>query len=147
MREYKFRGKRVDTKEWVYGNYQKHYDSLGELHLIEVQDREDFEISVYHVLPESVGQFTGLKDKSGKEIYEGDIVQFRLTDSFEYNAEYDYEKYGDTPISAVMKWNEDACGFRVDFPARFKIIKSMLDVIGNIMDNPELVKSRRQVVR
>ena len=63
MREIKFRGERVDNGEWVYG----YYFQLGSHHYI----RSD--IHVWEVHPETVGQYTGLKDKNGVEIYEDDM--------------------------------------------------------------------------
>lgn len=72
MREIKFRGKRIDNGEWVYGNYTKKYLSSTWIHCI-----SDFNNYVMDaVKPETVGQSTGLYDKNGREIYEGDIVVF-----------------------------------------------------------------------
>jgi hypothetical protein len=62
MRTIKFRGLRVEGKGWVYGHY---YDD-------ELQSFIISGINTYEVIPESVGQFTGLLDIEGKEIYEGD---------------------------------------------------------------------------
>jgi len=64
MRTIKFKGLRVDGKGWVCGHY---YDD-------EIQSFIISGINTYEVIPESVGQFTGLIDIQGKEIYEGDYV-------------------------------------------------------------------------
>jgi hypothetical protein len=78
MREILFRGKRVDNGEWVDGYYYK----LGWQSFIR------WDIHIYEVFPESVGQFTGLLDNNEKKIFQGDVVY--LAGYGDYIAEFPF---------------------------------------------------------
>lgn len=72
---YLFRGKVIASDRWVYGNLLQRVDSIGPLTLIEVQDKETFEIEIFQVKPETVGMYSGWKDKHGNPIYQDDMLR------------------------------------------------------------------------
>lgn len=121
MREIKFRGKRVDNGEWVYGNLIEDKYIVGKV----IDWSEDYFNTEFwwEVIPESVGQFTGLYDKNCIEIYEDDI----LKSINQYNS--------GTTIGKV--YFEDLTWFGakdyLDYINKFCLI----EVIGNIHDNKE----------
>lgn len=120
MREIKFRGKARRDGEWFYGNYTDR-DTKGRTHICNL-NRGCLDID-----PETVGQYTGLKDKNGKEIWEGDVVDLYL-----YPGKYTVEYHG---CSFCIRDMRDKCLMGLDDYDEDHII-----VIGNIHDNPELLK-------
>lgn len=126
MRTIKFRGKRIDNGEWIYGSYVPHYNFFGTIK----DEMVDENGNLFEVAPSTVGQYTGLKDKNGKEIYEDDIL---LDESGAY---------------AVVYYSMGS--FCVDFGEGFDLqyftdsIHEICYVAGNIHDNPELLKGGEQ---
>ena len=126
MREYKFRGKRLDNGEWVYGYYV--FDAAQNIHQICTNHKGscnasyDYLHEVYLVDPATVGQFTGLPDKNGVEIFGGDIVT-------------------DGKFKGKVFWDDTAANYAVYDPHQgIECAWEWYEVIGNVHDNPELLK-------
>ena len=147
MREILFRGKTLDNTNWKYGYYVKQYGA-EQIYLPDGTDRE-YGFDCYHIIPETIGQYTGLTDKNGTKIFEGDIVKsvYRLKQvngvsereirsSIEYGVGWAYsEVYG------VLQRFRDGSGVALLSVMQGTNIADC-EVIGNIHDNPELLKER-----
>lgn len=127
MREILFRGKRKDNGKWAYGYLYIRND--GQYEISFYSKYFDSERFTYDVIPETVGQFTGLTDKNGKKIFEGDIVE-RLW----LGEKHIYRIYYDSDISSFIGADIDCQGFTT-----FNYDSCEFEVIGNIHDNPELL--------
>lgn len=129
MREILFRGKRIADGKWMYG--LPSYDEYGNIEEIQVWDGED--ISFCLVDPETICQYTGLTDKNGKKIWEGDILEGHLDD-----------KFPEDVTREKVIWHES--GWKTEEPGC--VDKEYLDefdtenfeVVGNVFDNPELLE-------
>ena len=139
MREILFRGKRIDNGEWVEGYYVKALDMYDkEIHAIfdtmttfyACGETSGFEL----VDPETICQYTGLTDKNGKKIWEGDILEGHLDD-----------KFPEDVTREKVIWHES--GWKTEEPGC--VDKEYLDefdtenfeVVGNVFDNPELLEA------
>lgn len=124
-----YRGKRVDNGEWVDGDLIHRQIWGRALAIIRISDDGFEHYEEYEVIPESVGQFTGLTDKNGNKIFEGDIV--KVTTGI--------EGYKSTYHSAIqeVKYNAES-GIAVFLPFDNSDMVEV-EVIGNIYDNPELL--------
>ena len=134
MREYKFRGKRVDNCEWVYGGlavYGEHaFIVRAELQISE-SDNVYFSTTGIEIDHSTVGQYTGLKDKNGVEIYEGDVL--RDSQGWEFEMRWENDKGRFLGHHSKARGDTYACYVgRID-----RHNKPSTEVIGNIHDNPE----------
>lgn len=140
MREILFRGKRVSNGEWVYGNYA-FTDTNDEQHFI--FQNEAF---ANKVTPETVGQYTGLTDKKGKKIFEGDywldtdgdyivyVVEFR-------DGQFCFVSYGQRGALMPYGFDEDAgCFGELDCEPMTDFIIENVETDGNVYDNPDVLK-------
>lgn len=150
MREIIFRGKRVDNGEWCYGAYYKqdhYYNEQVEKHCIITSSDtlgNDMDLDFCEVIPETVGQFTGLIDnKNGNKIFEGDIVVSRYPngkvcsvgdiqfDCGVFGVEWTHHKKHKTMVGG---WGQLHNLRRLDDD-----FIEQIEVIGNIHDNKELL--------
>lgn len=143
-RTIKFRGKSIYDEEWLYGFLVKiekdRYAVIPPLNDIDIEKS----IGMYEVCLETIGQFTGLYDKNGKEIYEGDIVEWLF---FSYDCHGEQVYY----LKGYIEWHQGGLIFNVtekDFEdAGFYAISDLhtdtesdVKILGNIYDNPDLIK-------
>lgn len=117
----KFRGRRLCDGRWEYGHYDK--DSRGDAFIRHPDTDNPKRIDVWQVDPDTVGQFTGLYDRNGKEIYEGDII------------------YTDYEMDAEVYWDEYSASFstrdEIGSNALWDSFAKTSEVVGNIHENPE----------
>ena len=147
MREILFRGKAVNlnngSKDFVYGQYVQNRDGK----MIYSDTWEDG-IQKHYVIEKTVGQYTGLTDKNGKKIFEGDIVKATITSNMEIG---DYTKadigvvgYDNIGVLGIVKYYDNGVPVWSDIILKLALSGAVIDysfeVIGNIHDNSELLK-------
>ena len=134
MREILFRGKRLDNGEWIIGHLLKYADGrarINESHtdiFCYEKDNSIIQTVAHEVDPDTVGQYTGLTDKNGKRIFEGDIV--RGTDALERGLKvYGYIDHKNGSFVIVG-----------DMMTHYRWLDYDVEIIGNIHDNYELLE-------
>lgn len=132
MREILFRGKRKDNGEWVYGDLIHRKIWSSELYIIRVEDNGFDSYVEYEVTPETIGQDTGLTDKNGKKIFEGDVVNVN-TKKDELCHRYE----GRNLVIQFDEFHRFIANGRLAYPL---CNHYEWEVIGNIHGNPELLK-------
>ena len=168
MREILFRGKRTDNGEWVYGNYC-YAELIAKSGYEDLIIEQPADGETRRVIPETVGQYTGLTDKNGRKIFEGDILKQKTTKKFAKYNNFEWECYGIVKFGEY-DWRPDMQGYRsmgwyvkplrnISInPPDYRIgnINAGLnqddilnryypyEVIGNIHDNPELVEVQHE---
>lgn len=139
MREILFRGKRKDNGKWVYGFYALFASNKGLKHGI-YTGIENGCVIPYEVDPETIGQFTGLTDRNGKKIFEGDIVK-------------EWSSHWKTPLKTEINIYEVVCEYlgslhlirKTEYGENSTPLyrRSVVEVIGNIYDSPELLGEQK----
>lgn len=132
MREILFRGKRIDNGEWVEGYY------CGKVNKTIFSPAEDSaqiidkDLYWHELTPETVGQYTGLTDKNGVKIFEGDVV--RLV--------YNYDEHIYQVVYDVSELDFKATNGKEEYRTNYQYLTCCdeVEVIGNIHDNPELAE-------
>ena len=147
MREILFRGKRMNNGEWVEGFLYITHN--GEYEIGRYDPYVNIERITFVVAPDTVGQFTGLTDKNGKKIFEGDVVKAVIvrdlgggTEKREETGIIGYGKIGMIGLIAkyagtIPVWSD----FFQELTLSGCINDSWFEVIGNIHDNPELLEA------
>ena len=156
MRQHLFRGIRIDTREWVYGGiYHQKADDVKEEAVYIIGGSLNDVGCAYQVVPESVGEYTGIYDKNGKKIFENDIVR---TQPF-YDRPFSSQRKGKQFVGVVEytthKFNGNRFYPEQIYDARWRVniaedigkyVHSSwsdfwgCEVIGNVFENSELLE-------
>ena len=132
MREILFRGKRTYNGEWFFVDDMRQYGDM--IYLFGGADR-GYSVACHHIIPETIGQYTGLRDKNCEGIFEGDIVRAEI-------CEGSYQGFR-FPVGEVVFEKGAFCikDYKQTTPLSSYSPRVQFEVIGNIHDNPDLMKN------
>lgn len=143
MREILFRAKELDTGEWIEGWYAMQcFGSWPLKHAIcSADDAINGYLRYEEIDPDTLGQYTGLNDKNGKKIFEGDIIAAVLPNS-------KYQRRFEWPLMHVEFW-KGSFFLATEHGSMFSALNAFspyvtFEVVGNIHDNPELLKGKKE---
>ena len=143
-REILFRGKRVNNGEWVYGDLIRINNGNDKIAIIPFVMDFGSSCDDYKVLLDTIGQYTGLKDKNGKKIFEGDIIKTPrgfigevIFGRAEEECTHREHRRKITDVYTTYGWVfKRADGFTIAIDD--EILQG--ELLGNVTDNPELIK-------
>ena len=134
-REIKFRAKRKYIGKWVCGNLLLWSDSSASIIMETAEGHKEYDVD-----PDTVGQYTGLKDRNGKEIYEGDILLLSDKNTYQELVVVEQGPYGWVFYNpkTVLRFKDGSYTYRA--VENYRRLFGIGEVIGNIHDNPELLE-------
>ena len=137
MRQIKFRGRDIETGEWIYGSLVQPIGKNPSIYVQDVKTEGVTSFFAYDVEESTVCQYVGWEDKKGVEIYEGDILYFTI---FDHND-------NDTQHKGVVNYSIATCYVECSEDEIYDLDwvaaqDCEIEVIGNIHDNPEILKNK-----
>ena len=135
MREIKFRAISYDTGDWVYGWYAREMTASFIIEEVVTKSPNEIgwiEYKKHEIEPETLGQYTGLRDIHGTDIYEGDIVEYRDLSGIKGKGVVKYENGSFCIDDGLIK--------------AFRWIDYEVEKISNVFDNPELLEERGSIM-